>query len=192
MERDGMSEVRVRLARLGDAPAIAAIHVRTWQDAYRELLPASLLADLDVADRTRMWEGMLASPRPRTATLVAEDGGTVVGFCSVGADRLSGADGPETDATGEVYAIYVRPDAQGMGVGAALMTAAFETLRGDAFTSAILWVLAGNAPAIAFYERMGWQADGATKREEIGGVAIEEFRYWRSLGPNGTTADAYR
>ncbi|MGN6033699.1 MAG: GNAT family N-acetyltransferase [Thermomicrobiales bacterium] len=187
-----MSEVRVRLARLGDAPAIAAIHVRTWQDAYRELLPATLLAGLDVADRTRMWERMLASHLPRTATLVAEDGGTVVGFCSVGGARLPGADGPETDATGEIYAIYVWPDAQGMGVGAALMTAAFETLRGDTFARAILWVLAGNAPAIAFYERMGWQADGATKREEIGGVAIEEFRYWRSLGPAETKVEVDR
>jgi len=187
-----MNAVRVRPARLEDAPAIAGIHVRTWQHAYRELLPASLLAGLDVADRTRMWEGMLASPQPRTAALVAEAGGVVVGFCSAGGARLPGADDREADSTGEVYAIYVLPDAQGMGAGRALLEAADDAMREQGFTRAILWVLAGNAPAIAFYERMGWQADGATKQEEIGGVAIEEIRYRRSLGPAGTTVEADR
>lgn len=174
-----MRDLAVRAARPEDAPAIAAIHVRTWQHAYRDLLPASLLDGLSVSDRLRMWEGMLTAPRPRATSLVAEVGGGIVGICHAGPERET--DDPERARTGEVFLIYVSPGEQGRGAGRALLDAACDAMRAHGFSGAVLWVLAGNAPAIAFYERMGWRADGGAKEEELGGVTIREVRYCRDL-----------
>lgn len=174
-----MRDCTVRAARPEDAPAIAAIHVGTWQHAYRDLLPASLLDGLRVSDRLRMWEGMLAAPRPRTTTLVAKGNDGPVGVCHAGPERET--DDPERARTGEVFLIYVSPGEQGRGVGRALMDAACDAMRAHGFSEAVLWVLDGNTPAIAFYERMGWRADGAVKQEMLDEVPIEEVRYRRSL-----------
>ncbi|MGC4105065.1 MAG: GNAT family N-acetyltransferase [Thermomicrobiales bacterium] len=116
---------------------------------------------------------------PRSATLVADDERSLLGVCHVGPDR--DADDSVRHGCGEVALIYVLPEAQGRGVGRALLDEACDAMLDLGFTEARLWVLADNAPAIAFYERMGWRADGAAKQEEIGGQVIEECRYWRSL-----------
>lgn len=171
--------MNVRPARPEDASRIAEIHVRTWQDAYRGHMPDALLDAMTPAERIPMWSGMLAAPRARTVTLVADEEDRVMGFCSAGPARL--VDTPDTDITGEMYAIYVLPECQGNGAGRLLMDTACEALLEAGFAYVLLWVLAGNASAIAFYECMGWEADGASKQEEIGGGVIEELRYWRSL-----------
>ena len=43
--------VRLREARRGDELAVAELHVRSWQEAYRELMPAEFLAALDPRER---------------------------------------------------------------------------------------------------------------------------------------------
>jgi hypothetical protein len=71
----------VRPARAEDAGQIALVHVRSWQGAYRGLIPQAFLDGLDVAERTRTWERALAeTDNPRAGVLVADDGGNVVGF----------------------------------------------------------------------------------------------------------------
>ena len=174
----------IRSARPKDAAAIAAVHVRTWQHTYRGHMPDAFLDVLTPEGRLPFWNRMLAGMVSPWATFVAEYEKGIVGFCSVGPSRepdMPGVGNPGPSEPGEVYSIYVLPERQGQGVGRMLLGAACAALRERGFSDAILWVLAGNAPAIAFYERRGWQADGATKSQEIGGVAIEEVRYWRSL-----------
>lgn len=174
----------IRSARPKDAAAIAAVHVRTWQHTYRGHMPDAFLDDLTPALRLPFWTRLLSTTAASWATFVVEDGGSIVGFCSVGPSRepdMPDVGNPGPSEPGEVYSIYVLPEQQGKGVGRMLLDVACATLRECRFSDAILWVLVGNAPAIAFYERRGWQADGATKSQEIGGVAIEEVRYWRSL-----------
>ncbi len=61
-----------------------------------------------------------------------------------------------------MWALYVRADVYGRGVGYALLN---ESL-GSA--PAYLWVLEGNERAIAFYERQGFRLDGCIKSEPVG------------------------
>ena len=82
---------------------------------------------------------------------------------------------------GEVYAIYVAPDAWGSGVSAALMAEGLAGLAALGYTEVILWVLRGNARAIRFYTRQGFTSDGAAKIEQHGDVTFDEVRYRRSL-----------
>lgn len=162
----------VRPATPADADAIARAHVRAWQHAYAGLFPEDELARLDAAQRAAALRRRLAADEPRRATLAAEDGGAVVGFASVGPSRDEDGGG-----LGELYAIYVDPDAWGRGAGRNLMEGALDALRAAGFGEATLWVLAQNPRARAFYEATGWAVDGTTKRDVYLGTPVEEVRY---------------
>ncbi|UWF78747.1 hypothetical protein JRG78_11030 [Microbacterium sp. EF45047] len=83
-----MRDVRVRQAVRGDAPGIAVVHVRAWQEAYRGLMPQDVLDGLSVEQRENGWDAILRDPRPNSLTLVAERDGSIVGWASIGAARF--------------------------------------------------------------------------------------------------------
>jgi ribosomal protein S18 acetylase RimI-like enzyme len=169
--------LRLREPKAFDAGPLAAVHVRSWQQAYRGLMPEEYLDGLSVEDRTEMWMGWLQRPpRPRSRRLVAEDHGDVVGFIVVGP-----AGGDDQTDTGEVFSLNVDPASWRRGIGRALLEAGVETLRDFGFREAVLWVHPGNDRARRFYEAAGWQDDHAERRQDILGVEISEIRY--RLGP---------
>lgn len=100
------------------------------------------------------------SPAGSTAAWIAELDGAVVGHMCVvrGVEdplvtALTGA-GP--DRLSAVSRLFVAPDARGRGIGAALLAA------GSAYASArglrlMLDVVDDGGPAVALYERSGWQ-----------------------------------
>src|SRR5437762_13210493 len=73
---------RVRAAELRDAAACAAVHVLSWKDTYRGLIPDAYLDALTPEDRLSAWEAWLAQPRDRSCILVIETGRHVAGFAS--------------------------------------------------------------------------------------------------------------
>ena len=127
----------VRPARREDAAAIADVHVRTWQAAYEHVFGAERLARIGDGRRAQ-WEEWLADPQAVWRVFVADEAGRVVGFASVGDSR-------DEPGKGELFAIYVLPEAWGSGAGSALMTAALEALC--SYSSATLWVLEDNPRA---------------------------------------------
>ncbi len=151
----------VRKAELSDASAVASVHVRSWQAAYRGVIPDSVLDSLSVEARTSLWEHHIPSGR----VWVALAGSEVVGFASAGPSR-------ESDASSELYAIYLLPSAWSTGLGMSLATAALEDL-----TDVIVWVLEDNPRARRFYERLGFRADGVTRQETMGSAVLNELRY---------------
>jgi ribosomal protein S18 acetylase RimI-like enzyme len=170
--------VVIRRAGEADARAIAEVRVRTWRRAYRDLMPTSFLDELSVDATESRWRDALRSGEPDRRMQVAESAGQVVGFVSAGVPR----DEPVQPLTGEVYAIYVSPDCWDRGVGRKLLAHAEKDLIDLGYGEAVLWVLAGNQRARAFYERAGWHSDGATKRATFGGREVEEVRYRIALG----------
>ena len=170
----------VRVATADDAAAIALVHVRSWQVAYRGQLPDEVLDNLSVEQRTRFWaEGWWSLDPTRRLLLVAERDDAILGFVGVGPSR----DDDAGAATGEVYAIYADPDAWGQGVGRRLMQRALDELRSAGFTDATLWVLESNGRARRFYEIGGWQTNGGRRTEQLrdGGVDVVEVRFRRDL-----------
>jgi GNAT superfamily N-acetyltransferase len=168
--------VLLRPATPQDAAAIAAVHVASWQVAYRGLLPDALLDGLDVDRRRTGWERLLTGA-PRHGAVVAEDDGRITGFAHTVPARDDDAD----EGTGEVTSIYTVAEAWGSGTGRALMAAAIEQLRAAGFRSATLWVLDSNGRARRFYERAGWTVDGAVKDDDLAGTPVRELRYRRNL-----------
>jgi GNAT superfamily N-acetyltransferase len=106
---------------------------------------------------------------------VAEQRGYALGFASLG--RAT-----EDESIGELYAIYVLPDAWGVGAGRALMAETRVRLGGSGFEQAILWVFEDNPRARVFYELAGWHVDGGVKDEEWLGTLAREIRYRIDLG----------
>jgi L-amino acid N-acyltransferase YncA len=160
--------LEIRAADAADAPAIARVHIRTWQDAYRHVFPGEALDALSVDERAAGWKRVFADGRQRV--FVALRDGQIVGFVSVGPSR-------DADAAGELYAIYVLEDEWGRGAGPLLMEAGLGGLREAGYSDAILWVLEDNPRTRRFYERTGWAVDGAGKTESWLGVEAEEVRY---------------
>jgi len=96
----------------------------------------------------------------------------VVGFVTFGPSR-----DPDTVGMGEIYALYVDPGRYEGGVGRMLMAHARRRLKGEGFEAAVLWVLLGNERAASFYEREGWQPDGAVREEEPYGITSNVRRF---------------
>jgi GNAT superfamily N-acetyltransferase len=169
----------IRFARMQDVPQIAAVHVRSWQAAYRGLLPQAYLDGLDPGQRIRQWErSVSAADRSYGETLVADAAGRLSGFVSYGPARDDDADARRA---GEIYAIYLLPDAWDTGIGRQLMAAALDRLGKAGFDQVILWVLDSNTRARRFYEAGGWRPDEAAKQDDSFGVPMTEVRYRRSL-----------
>lgn len=173
------ARVTIRRATPGDVDQIADVHVRSWQAAYRGLLPDEVIEQMVAGRQARAdrFRALLADEESPQRAWVAVDGVGIVGMAVIGPSRDPEA-GP---TTGELEAIYLAPEAMGRCIGRALLDEAVSDLRERGFTDAMLWVLRENQRARAFYEAAGWRTDGATKDEERPGGILHEIRYRRSL-----------
>jgi GNAT superfamily N-acetyltransferase len=172
--------IYIRAATPDDAYAIAAVHVAAWRETYRGIVPDDYLGSLSVERRERMWSQILSDPTATTGVFVAgDDAGRVVGFASGGPRN---APGPAyAPYTGDLYAIYLLREAQGQGVGAALLRAVATWLADHDMRSMLVWVLAEN-PSRGFYAARGGAPVGE-EEIEIGGKRLVEIAYgWLDVG----------
>jgi RimJ/RimL family protein N-acetyltransferase len=161
----------IRPATAADAQAVAALWDASARAGFTELLPPG--HPFPSFDSARMAE-LLADPGVRI--LVADEGGSLIAYTTFGTSR-------DTDAgadAGEVRTFFVAPTTWRRGIGSALMAPTLAGLAELGYAEATLWSFADNARANAFYERHGFERDGATRTEEAWGW-IPEVRYRRRL-----------
>ena len=156
-----------------DVPALARLHLRSWQIAFRGVVPDSYLDRLSIEQYVAMWSRIAADPDSRRVTWIGEWRSRIAGYCAVGPTR----ERSEPTKTGEVYGIYLAPEFFRHGFGTALLRRGEETLRECGYRHAALWVLVKNRNARDFYEANGWGSSGVTISRSIG----REIRYVRSL-----------
>jgi ribosomal protein S18 acetylase RimI-like enzyme len=163
----------IRQARLQDARAIGRVEVETWRSTYPGMLSNRVLLAMSEERQTASWAGFLRH-RPGDV-FVAQGPSGVVGFGNCGPQR----DGSFGYA-GEVYTLYVTPDAQGAGLGRQLLLALFARLLYCGHRSALVWVLRAN-PARFFYERLGGKLV-LHRPIPVGGETVEAVAYgWSDL-----------
>jgi ribosomal protein S18 acetylase RimI-like enzyme len=171
----------LRPAEPEDAIAVARVHVRSWQAAYRSLLPAVYLDNLRPEDRAQQYDFASRDPlKPRT--IVACDEGLILGFATTMPSRE-----PDLKDHGELCALYVDPEHWDRGFGVVLVSAARTGLFQLGFRNAVLWIMDGNIRAQRFYQIDRWAPDGVRKRDSIWGVTVDEIRYQRALEAQGCT-----
>ena len=165
----------LRTAQPADAIAVADVHVRAWQEAYRGLLFDEYLDGLQVEEWAQGYRfGDVDATKP--STVLALDRDAIYGFATIGPSADEDRHG-----TGELLALYVDPDRRGLGVGRALIEEARARLARQGFREAGLWVLVGNKRAERFYRTDGWLPDGARRPAKVAGFSVEDIRYCRSL-----------
>jgi len=167
--------MEIRAARPDDAAGVAEVHVRSWQAAYKGLLPDEYLDSLRAEERASRYDFLAADPMA-PFTIVAVDRRVVRGFATVGASP----DSPARE-TGELMALYVDPDVWRTGIGRELIERARSALHERGFADAVLWVLDKNVRAEAFYERDGWRCAGTRRRQRVWGIDVDEIAYTRRL-----------
>lgn len=154
----------VRLAVPADAPDAAQIHARSWEVAYRDILPAEYIRQQS-EKRPEQWKKILSAENA-TQYVIEKDGKTVGILCvappQVEEIEMIG-DGGIDDSFYELHGIYLHPDHYRRGIGTAAMEFALEKARAAGKRNMILWVFAKNKNAIGFYEKCGFTADGASK-----------------------------
>lgn len=161
-----------------DCERVAEIRIGGWQHAYRGLVPQPYLDGLDVAEDAARHRERLLRGDGGVVNLVAETGGgEVAGWAAFGPYR----DGDRRTGDAELYALYLRPEHIGRGVGRALLTEAARRCAAAGHRRMYVWVLQGNAPARRFYERAGFGADGAVETFAVGGDEVPEVRYVKEL-----------
>ena len=167
----------IRDAEIGDAEAIARVHVDTWRSAYPGIIPDDVLDGLSYSEREARHRARLSDAKTQTFTLVAEDDrGQVVGFALGGPERPGGS-----GCDGELYAIYVLANHQRKGVGGQLAAAVVARLAQGGARSMLVWVLA-DSPWRRFYERLGGRLTDLHGTFAVEGAELAEVAYaWDDL-----------
>jgi len=153
---------------------MAALRVLAWQRTYADIMDADYLAGLSVDEQAQRYRQRLLDPSTGARTLVAEDAsGELRGIVTYGhcRDDDAGVD------TAEIHALYAHPDHLHAGVGAALTNAALDDLAHAGYHEVTLWTPAANGLGRRFYDRGGWQPDGATHDYHAGPSTVPEVRY---------------
>ena len=164
---------RIRESTLGDRPAIREMRRRVWHATYHdywswELIEALFDGEETLTDgRDQNWEEPFISH-------IAFVDGVVAGAATAGVRK---------DGEGELVALNVLPAQHGTGVAQQLWDESVTALAERGCQSMQIWVVAGNARAIRFYEKLGSVAF-STGQASIGGVAADEVGY-RFVFPAG-------
>jgi len=159
-----------------DADALAQVHVTSWRETYRGLLPDAFLARMSEIGAARRFRRELERPGPHDVVLAALNPQGVFGYVAGGPSRA----GVEGEA--EIATLYILRRGQGRGVGPRLLTDCVRALAAQGARSLVISVLASNEKACRFYERLGGVADPPRQEHGPGGANWEVAYRWRDIG----------
>ncbi|HVH30161.1 MAG TPA: GNAT family N-acetyltransferase [bacterium] len=154
-----ITNLSIRPARAADHAAILKI-----ADRLAAFGPTTRSAPGITARERRALSAALDHPAPGSALLVGTHPGLgVVGVLLLDARRDYFTDEPH----GHVAILAVAQEAEGQGVGRALLKTAEEWGRKEGFRRLTLTVFAANQRAKELYARQGWQAEVETHYKRL-------------------------
>lgn len=169
----------IRKANIDDWKGISRVHVDCMHSAYQGVLPAATLEKFTYNDRETRWQKNLPnSIRGGTMNFVALDkNDEIVGFALAGTMRDPRL---RIKYTGEVYGIYVHPEAQGQGFGRKLFEAVIGHLVTHHHSSIALWTFNKHSSNSFFEHLCGTNV--YEKKTVIAEKELEECAYgWDDL-----------
>ena len=157
---------RIRDAVPGDVPALARLHVQTFNETHRGGRPGGPSYEL----REQQWREAFAAGDGRWFCYVVEGAdGELVGFA-----KGTPHDGGVPGFDGELNKIYVLRRLHRKGIGRLLLCTVARRFKQQGIRSMLLFGEASN-PSTAFYESFGAERLCSDKGEFHGGYG------WRDL-----------
>lgn len=171
------ARITYRSAEASDAQILADCARETFVATFGALYP---IADLNHFIATTygadLQRGEILDPHTRHR--LAFDAAELIGFAKMGAYKLP-LPAPEKRPR-ELHRLYVRAEAKGSGVAAALMDWVLACAREDAAGALYLGVYQGNERAQRFYARYGFEIVGEYEFE-VGAVRDPEYVMRRAM-----------
>jgi ribosomal protein S18 acetylase RimI-like enzyme len=138
---ESLESIVFRDAVPADIPALAELHVTTWNATYRTTRGPT------VATRTRQWNEVFARENRRDFVLVLQDRtGRLIGFTR--------GKPQQGEFQGQLSRIYLRWEYHGLGLGRRMMTETARRFLDRGIQSCVLFAELSN-PTLGFYDRMG-------------------------------------
>jgi ribosomal protein S18 acetylase RimI-like enzyme len=138
---ESLDSITFRDAVAADIPALAELHVTTWNATYNTSRGPT------IATRTWQWEQVFAKAYRRDFVLVLEDrNGRLIGF-TWGRPH-------QGEFEGELSKIYLRWEYHGLGLGRRMMAETAKRFMDRGIHSFILFAELTN-PTLGFYDRLG-------------------------------------
>ena len=153
----------IRDATARDAPDLAALHVRTFQETHG--------GGPSVAVRQDQWQTILGRGDARDFTMVVEDADRAL----VAFGRGTSHDGGVPGFGGELNKIYVLRSHQRRGLGRLLVCHVAGRFLGQEVTAMLLFGDA-QSPSNGFYEHLGAERLLSRKGEFSGGYGWRDLR----------------
>jgi GNAT superfamily N-acetyltransferase len=181
-----VSKFAVRLAELRDAAALAQVFDTTWNMSYRGLLPYTAFEELPLECTAEHWRQVLFRvPDAHLCLAAVDEDDDPVALAAAGPDRFG------VHEWAEIYALYVMPGYQRLGLGRRLLIEAFRQMHDAGFESGIVWTLSA-AESRGFYEHLGGAAKRRRDTIEWGQLVAQTGYVWPNLGKSfgGTPASA--
>lgn len=165
----------IRYANIEDVEAMALIHSKSFQQAFKGIIPDDVLKEKFSYERLRdhlhqgLKEGTIAS------CIVFEDD-IPVGMQAFIKDTAEGRSDSEID----IGTICLLPEYWGKHIGSEFIVWGLEALKSKGYTKVALWVVEENLRARSFYEKVGFQHDGEIRIINPG-KQLKEYRYVKYL-----------
>ena len=138
---ESLDSIVFRDAVAADIPALAELHVTTWNATYNTSRGPS------IATRTWQWNQVFASEDRRDFVLVLQDrDGRLIGFTWGKPDQ--------NEFEGQLSKIYLRWEYHGLGLGRRMMAETARRFLERDIHSFVLFAELSN-PTLGFYDRMG-------------------------------------
>ena len=159
-----------------DAEALARVHVQSWRETYRGLLPDAYLARMSEEAHARRFAHALMKPGPDDVTLAVADRWGLAGYAQGGPSRRG------VPGEAEVATLYLVRAAQNRGLGGKLLADTARALAVRGARSLVISVLRDNFAARGFYEHLGGEPEPARQEPGPGGGSYWEVAYrWADI-----------
>jgi ribosomal protein S18 acetylase RimI-like enzyme len=138
---ESLDSIVFRDAVAADIPALAELHVTTWNATYRTSKGPT------IATRTWQWHQVFANPDRRDFVLVLENcEGRLIGF--------TWGKPHDGEFAGELSKIYLRWEYHGLGLGRRMMVETAKRFTARGIYSFVLFAELSN-PTLGFYDHLG-------------------------------------
>jgi GNAT superfamily N-acetyltransferase len=166
----------IRPAERSDLDNVALVNVKSWRTVCQGRVSPTRIEAFTIGECLSNWRYRFGQLDIRGEKLLVADRSGVEGFVYFGPSKDLDID---ATACGQIYLLYVQPDAFGTGAGKALMEQALASLGVDGLLHTSLWVLEMNQRARVFYSRQGFSPDGSVDVDNRTGTPRLRYQRWR-------------